>query len=438
MEITEAKPKSGRFFYGWWIIAAALCFTFVMAGTGFYSFGVLLKPLMNEFGWSRGAASMAQSIYLLMAAFAGFVVAKLVERHSVRKIMLLGAIIGGTSWLLVSLTFSLWYMYIMYVFVGLGLGGGAGLIPAVVVVSNWFSKRRGTAIGIATAGVALGAMILVPSIGFIAENFGWRMSYLFMGLLVLIVDVPLALFLVKDHPADVGLLPDGDDPSTVSGAVSGVVHSGHTRAYGGAAQEVQSSWLKSLPLYGLCLGFTLAQVGEMSIVTHEIPFITDMGISATAAAAALGITGGVGGIGKVVFGWLTDKISSRYVTIVCFGIQLIGLLILMQTRSMVMIWLFVALFGFGMGGMPTLMPLAVTELFGMASFGVIYGFVHFIVIGVSTIGPPFAGFIYDATGSYAFAFTVFAITYFISLIAIYFTWGVSPRPLIKPGRKIRR
>ncbi|MFC1957409.1 MFS transporter [Chloroflexota bacterium] len=425
MGFAEDKPKSGRFFYGWWIVAAALGFTFIMAGTGFYSFGVLLKPVMNEFGWSRGAVSVAQSIYLLTAAFAGFVVAKLIERHSIRKIMLLGAIISGITWLLLSLTSSLWYLYIMYFINGLGLGGGAGLIPVAIVTSNWFSKRKGTAMGIVTVGIALGAMIIAPLVGFIAEEFSWRISYLFMGLLVLIVDVPLALFLVKDRPSDMGLVPDGDDPSTVSGIVSDI-------SYDQPVPEVQSSWFKRPAVYWLCLSFVLAQSAEMATLIHEVSFITDMGFSATTAAVALGVTGGVGGIGKVVFGWLTDKISSRYVTALCFGIQLIGLLVLTQTRSMVMIWLFVALFGFGMGGMPTLLPLSVAELFGTVKFGVIYGFVHFIVIGVSSIGPPFAGFIYDTTGSYAFAFNVFVITYFISIIAIYFTWGVNPKPLIRP------
>jgi len=179
----------------------------------------------------------------------------------------------------------------------------------------------------------------------------------------------------------------------------------------------------------LCFGFSFANIGELAILTHQVSFITDMGISVTAAATALGFTGGMGGIGKVTFGWLTDKISARYVTMLCFILQLVGVLILVRTHTMAMVWLFVAVFGFAMGGFVTLMPLAIGELFGTASFGVIYGFVHLMAIGCSTVGPPFAGFMFDATGSYSVVFTTFTITYTISVIAIYFAWGPDPRPM---------
>ncbi|MFH1141615.1 MAG: MFS transporter [Chloroflexota bacterium] len=424
--------RGTRLFYGWWITAAALGITFALSGVGFYSFSVLLKPLMNEFGWSRGAASVAQSIYLLMAAATGLLVGKLVQQYGVKKVVLLGAVIGGVCCLLLSLTRSIWYFYTLYFFFGIGLGGGAGLVPVAAVMMNWFNRRRGTAIGIATVGIALGCMVLVPLIGFVAENFGWRLAYVFMGLVVLAIDIPLALVL-RTKPEEMGLLPDGDQPSEIrehvvaksSGART--VESSSTLERRGLAEQ-----FRSLPLWLLCLGFVLAQIGEMSIVLHEVAFITDMGISVTIAATALGFTGGIGGVGKVVFGWLTDRISTRYVTMLCFGLQLLGLLILMQTHSIVMVWLFVVIFGFAMGGMPTLLPLAVRDLLGMANFGVMYGFVHFVVVGLATAGPPFAGFMYDATGSYSIAFVTFAVTYAISIVAIYFAWGLEPTLTMTP------
>ncbi len=432
--------RGKRPFYGWWITAAAFGVFFVMAGTGFYSFGVLLKPLMNEFGWSRGTVSIAQSIYLLMAAASGLLVGKLGERYSVRKIVLVGALVGGASFLLLSLTANLWYLYTLYFFLGIGLGGGAGLVPASVAISKWFTRRRGTAIGIATAGIALGAMILVPVIATIAQSFSWRTSYLFMGLVVLVVDIPLAVLVLKTGPEEMGLLPDGDrmpdrmlelkedpkaDPSTINAVAS----------ISSPERSGRATWLRSLPLWLLCLGFTLAQIGEMSILIHEVSFITDIGISAAAAATAFGLTGGMGGIGKIAFGWLTDKVSVRYVTMLCFVLQLAGVLILMRSSTMTMVWLFVVVFGSSMGGMVTLMPLAVGDLFGTANFGVIYGFVHLVVVGCATVGPTFAGFIYDATGSYSIVFTTFAIMYAISVVTVYFAWGFNPRPIRSPERK---
>lgn len=428
--------RGKRPFYGWWITAAAFGIFFVMAGTGFYSFGVLLKPLMNAFGWSRGTASIAQSIYLLMAAVSGLLVGKLMERHSVRKIVLVGAIVAGASFLLLSLTTNLWYLYVMYFFLGIGLGGGAGLVPVSVALSNWFTRRRGTAIGIATAGIALGAMILVPLIATIAQHFGWRASYIFMGLVVFAIDIPLAVLILKTSPEEMGLLPDGDRrPEQKEDPIASPASASVVEASSSPEPSGRATWMRSLPLWLLCLGFALAQIGEMSILIHEVSFITDIGISATAAATALGFTGGMGGIGKIAFGWLTDKVSARYVTMLCFLLQLMGVFILMRTSTVAMVWLFVIVFGFAMGGMVTLMPLAIADLFGIGRFGVIYGFVHLVVVGCATAGPTFAGFVFDATGSYSIVFTAFAIMYAISVVTVYFAWGFNPRPVRSPERK---
>lgn len=424
-EREHSPERRQAVFYGWWVVVAAMGIMFVMAGTGFYSFGVLLKPLMAHFGWSRGAVSIAQSIYLLTNSAVGLVTGKLAERHSIRKIIFIGGLVGGGAWIMLSLTSSLWYLYFFYFVLGIGLGGAAGLVPASVAISHWFVRRRGAAMGVATAGIALGAMVLTPAVGFVTNAFGWRMSYLFMGAVVFAIDLPLAALLMRNRPQDKGLLPDGDLPAPQ-------VERAAAPAHPHVGQGGSKRWISSASMWLLCVGFALAQIGEMSILIHEVAFITDIGISATAAAAAFGLTGGMGGIGKVIFGWLTDKISARYVTMLCFGLQLGGVFVLMATDSLAMVWVFVAVFGFSMGGMVTLMPLATSDLFGGSSFGVVYGFVHFVVIGVSTAGPPLAGFLYDATQSYATVFMIFAATYAASLAAVYFAWGVNPRPLRSP------
>ena len=138
MKYLNRKPP--KVFYGWWIVVACLGIMFVAAGTGFYSFGVLLKPLMNEFGWSRGAASIAQSICLLMSAAGGLLVGKLVERHSIKKIVMLGGVVGGTCCLLLSLTTNIWYLYTLYFFFGLGVGGGAG--SGLTTIEPALQRRR--------------------------------------------------------------------------------------------------------------------------------------------------------------------------------------------------------------------------------------------------------------------------------------------------------
>ena len=425
-----------RIFYGWWIAAANLGIMFVSAGIGFYSFGILLKPLMNEFGWSRGITSLAHTIFMLGTAAGSLLVGKLIGRYGVKKIILIGSLVGGIGYILLSQTHNIWYLYIFYALVGAGFGGGAGNIPAGVLVSNWFSRKIGVAMGISMVGLALGAAILVPSIGLVIASFGWRAAYIFMGSVVLFINIPLALFVFKQSPAEMGLHPDGDEPPEVlQPDASKADAAGPVNQTGSPEASGLKNWLKRPSLWFLCLGFCLACIGQISILTHEVAFLTDIGIPATVAAVALGFTGGMGAVGKITFGWLTSRFSVRYVAMSCFALQLVGVFILMNINSMAMVWLFVIFFGFSMGGFATLMPLATEDIFGKANFAMLFAFVFMVVIGAGTVGPPLAGFIHDATGSYSIAFSIFAATYFTAIVITYFAWGTNPRP-IKSRRRI--
>ena len=425
-----------RIFYGWWVVAASLGILFVWAGTGFYSFGILLKPLMNEFGWSRGMTSLAHTIFMLGTAAGSLLVGKLIGRYGVKKIILTGSLVGGIGFILLSQTHNIWYLYIFYALVGVGLGGAAGIVPAGVLVSNWFNRKIGIAMGIVMAGLALGAAILVPSIGFVIDSFGWRGAYIFMGLAVLFIDIPLALFVLKQSPAEMGLYPDGDEPPEVLPSdTSGADAAGTANRAGSPETGGLKRWLKRPSLWLLCLGFCFCVFGQMSILIHEVPYLTDIGIPATVAATAMGFTGGMGAVGKITFGWLTSRFSVRYVAMLCFALQLAGVFILMNINTMTMVWLFVIFFGFSMGAFSTILPLATEDIFGKANFAVLFGFVLMVIVGAGTVGPPLAGFIYDATGSYSIAFNIFAITYFTAMVIIYFAWGTNPRP-IKSRRRI--
>ena len=155
-------------------------------------------------------------------------------------------------------------------------------------------------------------------------------------------------------------------------------------------------------------------------------------IPAAQAAAAISFTGGMGAIGKITFGRLCDKLSPRYVIIPCFLLQLISITILKHTTTMTMVWLLVIVFGFSMGGFAPLQPLAVSNLFGKANFAMILGFSNLVINCLGTMGPPFAGFIYDTTDSYHTAFNIFTITYIIAAILVYFAGEKKPQPLKNP------
>jgi MFS family permease len=142
------------------------------------------------------------------------------------------------------------------------------------------------------------------------------------------------------------------------------------------------------------ISFTFIAIGSNAITTQEVSFITDMKISATVAAAALGITFGIGAISSLVSGWLADRIISRYVAILFFLLAIIGMLILIQADTMSKIWLFVVIFGVGVGALGTLLPIVTRDIFGAANFSALFGFTAISFAVGNAIGPPLAGFMF--------------------------------------------
>ena len=387
-------------------------------------FGVILKLLMREFNSGRGMVSLMLSIYAVVGGVSSFFIGRLLERHQPQKFLLWGSIIGGIGFLLCSQARSLWHLYVLYFFLGAVLSA-AGAIPIVTLISKWFTRRRGQAVGISLAGMSIGGMFITPIVGLIAENFGWRATYLFAGSLMLAVSVPLNLLIIRHTPEEMGLLPDGVEPAGVANTPA-VNSTGPNKELNSTKTRL-AEYLRHLPLWLICLGFPFSVMGNMAIFQHEVSFLTDMKISATLAASAFGFTAGIGGIGSLVSGWLSDRVSPRYVAMMFFSLALAGVYILMHTTTMPMVWLFVVVYGIGSGASGTLLPLVIRDIFGPASFSVLFGFVNILyTIGIAA-GVPLAGFIFDATGSYSLVFNIVTMFYAVAIAAVYFVYGVRPR-----------
>jgi sugar phosphate permease len=256
------------------------------------------------------------------------------------------------------------------------------------------------------------------------------------GSLILVIDVPIALFVVKKKPEDMGLLADNEVPSQLvkppESAIKDDVPESNLMQTTPIITTSLSSYLKKPALWLLSFGFLFANIGEMGVVVHEVSYLTDIGLAVTVAAGALGFTGAIGGFGKLFFGYLTEKISVRYAIMICFTVQAIGVFILMMVdTNAALLWIFVLVFGFAFGGVITLMPLAVVALFPLSALGVIFGFVHFVFISGVLIGPPLAGLAYDLSGSYTTAFTGFIGSFLLAVVFIYFAWGKNPKLHLK-------
>jgi len=412
------KPSKKRIFYGWWVVACSFILLFLFAGAGFYSFSIFIQPLENSFGWSRSQIAFAMSIYLMVHGLAGPGVGHLTETYGPKRVMTFFAAGTGAAFILVSFTTSLWYFYGAYAFLSV-MTTGIGFIPVSSVLARWFVKRRGTAIGVAMVGISAGGLIMAPVVGYINTCFSWRSSFIFLGLLVWILALPLTLFIIKGNPAEMGLSPDGDEPAPDSSQTA----------------EEQGGWplgpaIRSRAFLWISATFLLAPLAQMGILQHQVPLISDIGISQAAAATALGFTAGLGGLGKLSFGKISEMIPFHYAAMLCFGLQVIGVFILYHANSLAMVWLHVFIFGFAMGGIVVLLPLVVGHFFGLASFGVIMGIVAFAQALGSACGAYLSGFIYDYFGSYQYAL-IFYMGVYITAIATIFLAG-KPKPYITP------
>ncbi len=417
--LNRGKELKKKIFYGWWVVASVMPATLIHAGALFYVFGIFYQPLLNEFGWSRGKVGAALTIYLLSVGFCGPLIGKLTDRFGPKQLIGWGAFFGGIIFILLSRTQALWQFYGLYFMHGIAFAG-CGNVPVNTALTNWFEKKRGKAIGIAMAGVSLGAILITPAGGYVLERFGWRTAYIFLAVITWVLVLPPIAFIMKNKPREMGLLPDGT-PAATSQPESQGLSGASAVAAPAFRQWTLGALSRTLPFWLICLAYLFIYIPIGSVLGHQIVYLTDMGISRASAAAALGITGGMGGVGKIVFGLLSDKFSPKQVTIICAVMQGVGILILLFAHAMPLVWVYAVFFGFCMGGHLALQPLMVGHFFGIGSFGTIYGIVGMAGAFGSAAGPVLAGMAFDLFGTYQGIFTGCIGLSFMAAIAVYFS-----------------
>jgi sugar phosphate permease len=398
-------------------VAGSFALLFLFAGAGFYSFSIFIMPLEDEFGWSRSAVMVAMSIYMILHGVTGPFVGHWTETYGPRKVMTVFALLSGVAFASVSFTFSLWYFYLAYALLSI-CTTGIGFIPVSSVLARWFVRSRGTAIGFAMVGIAIGGFVMAPLVGAIIPRFGWRAAFVFMGVLVWAVALPVTLLVMRGSPAEMGLLPDGDQPDAEPATDATAASSDQN-----GLEPAQEGWplsaaMRSGTFFWLAATFFIGPLAQMGMLQHQAPLTVEAGFPRELASTAVGLTAGLGGLGKLFFGWFSDKIPIRNTVILCFGLQAVSVLILLTAGSTTTVWIYVALFGFSMGGMIVLLPLMVSHFFGLASFGSIMGMVSLVLALGNAVGAVLSGVIYDSLGSYHYAMITYICLYAIAALCI--------------------
>lgn len=409
------------FFYGWVIVAV----TFVTMAIGVNartSFSLLFPPILAEFGWDRGVTAGAFSFGFLVSAIMSPLMGKLMDRGGPRSVMELGTVLMGAGLLLAPLTSQPWHLYLT---IGVLVGAGSiclGYSGQSLFLPNWFSRKRGLAIGLAFAGVGIGSVTLLPWVEQMIEQTGWRTACTAVGILVLVVLVPINLLLRK-RPQDMGLAPDGDSAAhAASNAVSNIIDPTWAAIDWtlGRAMRTARFWWLALGLFGGLYGWYAVQV-------HQTKYLLDLGFTPGTAAWALGLVSLFGVPSQIVLGHLSDRIGREWIWTVSgtgFAICFAALIALEYAPSLALVYVMVISQGLLGYGVTSVMGAVVLEIFQGEHFGSIFGTLTLAGLAGGAAGPLVTGVLHDRLGTYTLAF---ALGIVICLVATFAVWMAAPR-----------
>ena len=401
--LQSTENKKSTFFYGYVIVIVSFFIITIMAGI-FYSFGIFLKPLSAEFGWTRVTISGAYSMFIFMLGFLYMVSGRLSDRFGPRIVTTICGCFAGLGLLLMSQVNTVWQLYLFYgLVVAMGISGG--FVPLTSTVARWFVKRRGMMTGIVVSSIGAGQMVMPPIARWLISSYGWRTSYAIIGIISLVLIISAAQFL-RHNPGQMGLLPYGEREIKKEELGS------KTRGLSiGEAVHTGQFWMV-IAIY-FCYGFFL-----QSIMVHIAPHATELGISPTSAANILAIIGGAGIVGRVIIGSASDRVGARASLAFAFILASVILLWLQLAEELWMLYLFAVIFGFAYGGIITVQSPFVARLFGLGSHGAMLGIVVWSGTSSGAIGSLLAGYIFDITGNYYSAFWGCAIVGVIGFILV--------------------
>jgi sugar phosphate permease len=392
-----------RIFYGWWVVAALATILFLSAGLGFYSLGVFITPFEEEFGWSRGQVSIGIALATTTSGLLGPVVGVAVSRVGARTVLATGAVGMGICFALLGLTSSLPYLYAMFVLMA-AWRAGLMIVPVAQVVANWFQRQRGLAIGAATTGIGFGGLVMAPLSKVLISSMGWRPTFFVLGLVIVAVGLPLTLMVVREQPSDRGLHPDGLAPMDppLRPPLASTPPDPATEVWP-ASQAIRTGAF-ILATAAISLGF--ASMG--AVLLHTSPFMEDRGLAPEMAGLVLGFVAGMGILGKVGSGYLSDRAAPPLVLAAMFLMETVGLIALITITGMVGVTVFVLVFGYSMGAVVALQPLVLVHYFGIRSIATTLGAMTAFSALFTALGPVFAGIMHDWLGDYTLAYLIFA------------------------------
>ena len=399
------KPQ-GHVFQGWWIVGAGGLVQFISAILFFQAFGTYILLIEAEFGWSKALLAGAFALARVESGLLGPVQGWMVDRYGPRAVIRWGLVIFGLALIGFSRMDSIIEFYIYFFFIALGTSLG-GFLSVTVALVNWFTRHRAKALALSQFGFSFGG-ILVPITIYALQAYGWRATAVGSGIIVLLTAWPLTR-IIAHRPEDVGEVPDGiprDQTEQVAGGQKRRGSGGFRRTDFTAreAMKTKAFWFMSLGH-----GTSLLIVG--AVMVHLVLHVNgQLGYSLTVAGLIVSLMTAMQIVGLISVGIAGDRFDKRIIVSVCMFFHAAGLLLLAYAENIWMVVGFAALHGIAWGTRGPLMQAIRADYFGATNFGSIMGWSSLIVMIGMAVGPVYAGYMADRSGSYESGFTTLAIT----------------------------
>lgn len=414
------QSEKPRVFYGWSMVGIGFTSLLIRFGV-LQTFGIFMVALINDFHWSVGAVSGAQSLVMVMIGVGGPLVGWCIQKWGARKVIAVSALFLGFFLALTSQVKQIWQFYLLWGFL-VGLAHSfQSIVPWTTVLSNWFIKKRGAAMGIAMSGIGIGYFIIVPVTQYIISRFGWQIALISVGAILALGIAPLSAIFVREKPEDMNLLPDGDTflkkkvQEKQDQSVVAVTDGGWTLK---KAMKTPAFWF-------ICLSFATILFTTNLILAHQVFFMVKIGYKTSFAAFIFGVFGLTSLPFRVVWGFFSDRLGPILTYTLSTVLLLAGIAALLTIKSpsqSVQPYIFALLWGCSYGTTIIIVAVVSANLYQGKSFGVIFGFIMLVGQILGSPGAWLGGYLFDLYGNYNMAFTLAIISAAVSCALM---WAVN-------------
>ena len=413
------RPKD-KPYYGWWVLSAVSGINFANAATSIGVLTVFLIPMTEEFGWSRTQISAATSLGAALGAVAAPFAGRLSDRLGARVLLSAAGVLIVVATLYLSVLGTLVGFYAAF---GLARLADQGLVQSVSppAVAKWFLRHRGRALAILFLATSAGGVVLPPLAQLVISVYSWRVAWAVLAAVMLFVGLIPTALLVRRQPEDMGLRIDGATAgSPLGGGHDGPDTIGETGWRMAQALATPAIWL-------LLASAFLVGVASTGIALHIVPYLVEQGLTAEVAVGAVSLSFLAGAIGNLCWGLLAERVPSRYLLTVIYGVRALSIVLLLTVDSAAHAYGYAILHGFTEAGAAIVGAIILADYFGRRHLGSIYGLSRGVRVAGFALGPLVSGAVYDVDQSYGVAFLAFI---FVTVLAALLAAAAS-RPFVR-------